>query len=64
VELIGPLEVPSCSTGHITLAFSDPGPIVLEILPGIWMLRPVIHVRQVVASGACPNVASASAAER
>ena len=57
IRVIGDFDAQACATGHVTLEFAGRHSIVvrLDADGDAYLLRPVIHVREIVASGACPD---------
>jgi hypothetical protein len=57
IRVVGDFDVAPCATGVITLQFA--GRHAIELHPDAngdaYVLRPVIHVREVAVSGACPS---------
>jgi hypothetical protein len=54
IKVVGDFDVAPCASGHVTLAFAGRKSLVLESDSGAWLLRPVIRIREVAATGACP----------
>jgi hypothetical protein len=55
IRVTGDFDVAPCANGHVTLAFAGKKSIVFEDSSGTWNLRPVIRMREVVATGSCPD---------
>jgi hypothetical protein len=57
ILMVGDFDVAPCATGQVTLAFAGRKSIAVHpVADGSeWVLRPVIRLHEVVASGVCPN---------
>jgi hypothetical protein len=57
IKLVGAFDVPPCSTGHLTIDFDGKKSLQLvtkgAAAADAWMLRPVVRLKAVVASGEC-----------
>jgi hypothetical protein len=56
ILVVGDFDVAACAAGHVTLAFAGRKSLVVRPVVGgtEWTLRPVVRLREVVASGSCP----------
>lgn len=60
IRVTGDFDAGACATGHVTLEFA--GKHSIEVHPDgdadVYVLRPIVHVREAALSGACSDASS------